>query len=353
MKKYKLAVVGMGAVGMEMLKVLEQSSLPVSEVVPLVRRNEGEKISFRGESFEIKKVGKGSFAGVDIALFAAGEEASLELSPQVVEEGAVVIDNSNAFRMDPKVPLVIPEVNAQAAAGHQGIIANPNCSTIQMLVALKPLHDRFKIKRIVVSTYQSVSGTGYQAIEELNLQMKQHVHGKEITHDVYPHQIAFNCIPHIDSFLENGYSKEEMKMVNETRKIFDDQEILVSPTTVRVPVFYCHSESVNIETEKPLPDVSEIRKILANAPGLEVIDDLASKSYPLAVDCRGTDNVYVGRIRKDFTVANGLNLWVVADNLRKGAALNAVQIAEMLVERNWLATPAFVRNRKYLQASGA
>ncbi len=336
MKKYKIAVVGMGAVGHEMLTILEKSSLPVAEVLPLVRRNEGSKIKFRGEEFTVQLVKEGIFKGVDIALFSAGEEASRDLSPLAIREGAVVIDNSNAFRMDPDVPLVIPEVNPEAARKHKGLIANPNCSTIQMLVALKPLHDLFKIKRIVVSTYQAVSGTGYQAIEELEKQVEAHVKKEKLAVNVYPHQIAFNMLPHIDSFLENGYSKEEMKMFHETRKIFADPDIQVCPTTVRVPVVSCHSESVNIETEKPLPGFDEIVEILNNAPGVEVMDDIKNNVYPMPAFLQGTDKVYIGRIRKDFTIANGLNLWVVADNLRKGAALNTIQIAELLAEKNWL-----------------
>ena len=338
MEQYRIGVVGaMGAVGTEMLAVLEKSKLPVAEVIPLdVKENEGKTVIFRGQHLRVKTAEKGAFSGIDIALFSAGEAASLQLSPLAVEEGAVVIDNSNAFRMEPWVPLVVPEVNPEAAKSHQGLIANPNCSTIQMLVALKPLHDRYKIKRIVVATYQAVSGTGLPAIEELDRQMEAYVLGKEIHCKVYPHQIAFNALPHIDSFLENGYTKEEMKMFNETRKILNDPEILVSPTAVRVPIFRCHSEAINVEMAKPLPEIEEIRQILDEAPGVKVIDDVQNKKYPMPVCLKGTDKVYVGRIRKDFTVPNGLNLWVVADNLRKGAALNAVQIAELLVEKNWL-----------------
>lgn len=336
MKKFKFAVVGLGAVGREMITTLEKSSLPISEVVPLVRRNEGEMIDFRGQMYPSKLIKKGSFSDIDIALFSAGEDASRDLAPMAIEEGAVVIDNSNAFRMNSDVPLVVPEVNPNDAQKHLGLIANPNCSTIQMLVALKPLHDRYKIKRVVVSTYQSVSGTGYQAIDELKQQASDFVNGREISHSVYPHQIAFNVLPHIDKFIENGYTKEEMKMHNETKKIFGDNDIKVSATTVRVPVIRCHSEAVNIETEKPMPDVSEIKKLLANSPGIILVDDVDNNGYPLAVDCAGKYEVFVGRIRKDFTIDNGLNLWVVSDNLLKGAALNAVQIAELLVAKGWV-----------------
>ncbi|MDD4666290.1 MAG: aspartate-semialdehyde dehydrogenase [Clostridia bacterium] len=336
MKGYNVAIVGMGAVGREMVKILEKSSVPVSELALLVRKNDGAIVSFRGKDHLVKRVTPGVFQGVDLVLMAAGGDAAVALAPLARQEGAVVIDNSSAFRMDPEVPLVIPEVNPEAARQHKGLIANPNCSTTQMIVPLKPLHDLFKIKRIVVSTYQAVSGTGRKAIEELRQQAEFSLAGKEVEAKVYPHQIAFNILPHIDSFLENGYTKEEMKMVNETRKIFQDEEIQVSPTAARVPVFNCHSESINIETEKPLPDVAEIKEILAQAPGVEVVDDVQNNVYPLAVNCSGTDKVFVGRIRKDFTVPNGLNLWVVADNLRKGAALNAVQIAELLVGKGWL-----------------
>ncbi|MDD2433286.1 MAG: aspartate-semialdehyde dehydrogenase [Clostridia bacterium] len=336
MRGYKVAIVGMGAVGRQMVKILEKSSVPVADLSLLVRRNDGDIVNFRGKEYVVKRVTPGAFQGVNLVLMAAGGEAALNLAPLAQKEGAVVIDNSSAYRMDPKVPLVIPEVNPEAARNHKGIIANPNCSTTQMVVPLKPLHDLFKIKRIVVSTYQSVSGTGRQAIEELKEQAKSFLAEKKVEAKVYPHQIAFNILPHIDSFLENGYTKEEMKMVHETHKILGDEKIQVSPTAARVPVFNCHSESINIETEKPLPDISEIREILAQAPGIKVVDNVQNNVYPLAVNCAGTDKVFVGRIRKDFTVENGLNIWVVADNLRKGAALNAVQIAELLVEKGWL-----------------
>lgn len=337
MKEYKVAIVGMGAVGSEMLATLEKSELPISDVLPLVRRNEGKPVIFRGKTYFTQKVQKGIFKDVDIALFSAGADASKELAPMAVAEGAVVIDNSSAFRMNPDIPLVVPEVNPQDAQKHQGIIANPNCSTVQMVVALKPLHDRFKIKRVIVSTYQAVSGTGLPAMRELEDQVASHAEGKEISKNVYPRQIAFNVLPHIDSFLENGYTKEEMKMHNETRKILGDDSIRVSATTVRVPVLRGHSEAVNIETVKPLPDVQEIKDILADWPGIKVVDDLENNCYPTPLDCQFTNDVYVGRIRKDFSIDNGLNIWVVSDNLLKGAALNAVQIAELLVANDWLA----------------
>lgn len=336
---YTVAVVGaMGAVGTEMLKTLEKSNIPISKIVPLdVKANEGKTVVFKGEEATVKAAEKGAFVGVDIAIFSAGATASKKLAPIAVEEGATVVDNSSAWRMEPEIPLIVPEVNPEAAKGHKGLIANPNCSTIQMLVALKPLHDKFNIKRIVVSTYQAISGSGLKAIQEMNDQVEAHVKGEEIPYNVYPHQILFNAIPHIDIFLDNRYTKEEMKMFNETRKIMDPN-IQVSPTAVRIPVFRCHSESINIETEKPMPEFEEIVEILKAAPGVEVIDDIANNQYPMPVKHKDTSKTYVGRIRKDFTIPNdcGLNLWVVADNLRKGAALNAVQIAELLVEKNWV-----------------
>jgi aspartate-semialdehyde dehydrogenase len=255
---------------------------------------------------------------------------SQEFGPIAVKAGAVVIDNSSAWRMDPTVPLVVPEVNALALEKHQGLIANPNCSTIQMVVALKPLHDAVRIKRIIVTTFQSVSGTGKEAMEELAEQTRKLLSFGEVHAEVYPHQIAFNCLPHIDEFLPSGYTKEEMKMVNETQKIFGDSSMQITATTVRVPVFVCHAESVNIETERKL-SANEARALLSAAAGIQVYDDPSHNLYPLPIDVVGTDAVYVGRVREDESIPNGLNLWIVADNLRKGAALNAVQIAECLL----------------------
>jgi aspartate-semialdehyde dehydrogenase len=333
MREYRIGVVGaLGAVGTEMLKTLENRNFPLDTVVPLdIPENEGKSITFKGRQVKVKATREGVFRELDIALFSAGEAASLKLSPVAASEGCIAIDNSNAFRMDPDVPLVIPEVNPEDLKWHKGIIANPNCSTIQMLVALKPLHDRFKIKRIVVSTYQAVSGTGLAGISELNAQVKAYVEGKPMKAEVYPHQIAFNALPHIDVFLDNGYSKEEMKMVDETQKILHDESIVVSPTAVRIPVIRCHSEAINIETDLPI-SVEEARKLLEKAPGVRIMDDLSENIYPLATELVGTDDVYVGRLRKDISVENGLNMWVVADNLRKGAALNTVQIAETLIK---------------------
>jgi aspartate-semialdehyde dehydrogenase len=278
----------------------------------------------------VQELTRESFGGVDIALFSAGSDVSREYAPMAVKAGALVIDNSAAWRMEPTVPLVVPEVNPADAARHQGIIANPNCSTIQMVVALKPLHDAAKITRIVVTTFQSVSGTGKDAMDELLAECKALLSFKEPEPKVYPYQIAFNCLPQIDDFLPTGYTKEEMKMVHETRKIMGDQTIRVTATTVRVPVYVGHSESVNIETERKLT-ANEARAVLASAPGVQVYDDPNHKLYPMPLDVAGKDDVYVGRIREDESTAHGLNLWVVADNLRKGAALNAVQIAELLL----------------------
>ena len=264
--------------------------------------------------------------------FCAGTKVSRELAPEAAKAGCVVIDNSNAFRMDPEVPLVVPEVNPEDMEGHKGIIANPNCSTIQMVVVLKPLHDFKPIKRVVVSTYQAVSGTGLEAMEELTQQCKDILAGNQTRAEVYPYQIAFNILPHIDVFDETGYTLEEWKMVRETKKIMGDESIAVTATTVRVPVYRSHSEAINIETEGKITP-AQAREILAQAPGVEVVDAPEELQYPLPLLAAGKDEVFVGRIREDFTISNGLNLWVVADNLRKGAALNAVQIAETLVEK--------------------
>ena len=333
MNTYNVAVVGaLGAVGTEMTKTLEQRGFPVENLVPLdVAARAGSVIRYQGKEVAVGIAGPGAFGEVDIALFSAGGDASLELAPIAVKEGAIVVDNSSAWRMDPKVPLVVPEVNPEALDGHKGLIANPNCSTIQMLVAAKPIHDAFKIKRIVVSTYQAVSGSGGGAIAELTQQARSFVAGEPIKHGVYPRQILFSAIPHIDVFLENDYTKEEMKMVHETHKILDPA-IKVSPTAVRVAVYRGHSESINIETEKPLT-AAAVRDLLRKAPGVTVVDDPSKLEYPTPLDVDGKDDVYVGRIRQDPTVPNGINMWVVSDNLRKGAALNAVQIAETLVKR--------------------
>lgn len=330
---YVVAIVGAtGAVGTEMIEVLEERKFPVSRLVPLAStRSAGGMVTFDGNEVPIEVLTKDSFAGVDIALFSAGAELSREFAPIAVKAGAVVIDNSAAWRMTPEVPLVVPEVNAHDIPRHKGIIANPNCSTIQMVVALKPLHDKARIKRIVVTTFQSVSGTGKDAMDELMEQCQDLLSFKQTDPKVYPYQIAFNCLPQIDDFLPSGYTKEEMKMVDETRKIMGDQSIHVTATTVRVPVYVGHSEAINIETERKL-SVNEARAILSTAPGVLLYDDPAHKIYPMPLEVAGKDEVYVGRIREDESISNGLNLWVVADNLRKGAALNAVQIAEHLTK---------------------
>jgi aspartate-semialdehyde dehydrogenase len=330
---YVVAVVGAtGAVGTEMIAVLEERKFPVIHLVPLAStRSAGGTVTFEGNEVLVEVLTKDSFAGVDIALFSAGADLSREYAPIAVKAGAVVIDNSAAWRMTPEVPLVVPEVNAHDIQRHKGIIANPNCSTIQMVVALKPLHDQARIKRIVVTTFQSVSGTGKDAMDELMAECQDLLSFKSASPKVYPYQIAFNCLPQIDDFLPSGYTKEEMKMVHETRKIMGDESIHVTATTVRVPVYVGHSEAVNIETERKL-SANEARAILSTAPGVLVYDDPAHKIYPMPLEVAGKDEVYVGRIREDESIANGLNLWVVADNLRKGAALNAVQIAEHLAQ---------------------
>jgi aspartate-semialdehyde dehydrogenase len=316
-----------------MVACLEERNFPVAELKPLAsERSIGKKVTFKGREIPVEVLDKDSFAGIDIALFSAGGSISKEYGPIAARAGAVVVDNSSAWRMDPDVPLVVPEVNPQDIALYKttGIIANPNCSTIQMVVVLKPIHDAATIKRVVVSTYQAVSGTGQKAVDELAAQVRALFNNQEIAKKVYPHRIAFNVLPHIDVFLENGYTKEEMKMVNETKKIMGDDSIEVTATTVRVPVFYGHSEALNIETERKLTPV-EARAILAEAPGVKIVDDPAKNQYPMPLDAAGQDLTLVGRIREDFSIKNGLNLWIVADNVRKGAATNAVQIAEILI----------------------
>ena len=339
MKKYTFAVVGaLGNVGTEMRGILETSELPIGNLVLMdVSQNAGKKVNWRDADYSVIEAKPEAFDGVDIAIMSAGAEASLELSPEAVKRGCVVIDNSTAFRMAPEHPLVIPEVNADALENHQGIIANPNCSTIQMLVALKPIHDKYTVKRVIVSTYQAVSGSGQAAVEELHCQTHAFANGEEMLASVYPHQIAFNVLPHIDVFLENGYSKEEMKMILETAKILDP-EIKITATTVRVPVTTGHSESLNIETEKHF-EVEDIKTLMEASPGIELEDDPENNVYPMAINAAGKNAVFVGRIRRDFSTDNALNMWCVSDNLRKGAALNTVQIAEELVKRNLVRVP--------------
>jgi aspartate-semialdehyde dehydrogenase len=332
-KNYIVAVVGAtGAVGNEMIKTLAQRQFPVEKLRLFAsERSEGKIMEFGDTEIPVETLNEKSFEGIDIALFSAGAERSKTWAPVAARSGCVVIDNSSQWRMDPEVPLVVPEVNPHDLKDHKGIIANPNCSTIQMVVVLKPIHDAAKIKRVVVTTLQAVSGTGQKAMDELLQQTTDLLNFKEVKSNVYPYQIAFNVLPHIDRFLENGYTKEEMKMVNETRKILGDDSIRLTATTVRVPVFRCHSESVNIETEKKLA-ANEVRAILSTAPGVIVYDAPEKNLYPLPIDVAGADETYVGRIREDESIENGINIWIVADNLRKGAALNAVQIAEKLIE---------------------
>lgn len=337
MKAYKVAIVGAtGLVGQEFVRVLVQRNFPMNSVHLFASdRSAGKRLIVNHKEIEVKETSTDSFKGIDIALFSAGAEISRHFSPIAAQSGAVVIDNSAAFRMVPSVPLVVPEVNPEDIKWHKGIIANPNCSTIQMVVALYPLHKVNPIKRIIVATYQSVSGTGAAAIEELTVQAKQVLDGQTAIPHVYPHQIAFNVLPEIDVFLDDGYTKEEWKMVEETKKIMHADDIAVSATCVRVPVFTGHSEAIHVEFSRPMfPD--EAQRILAQAPGVKVLDDTAISLYPHPWSAAGSDEVFVGRIRRDVSHPNGLVLWVVADNVRKGAALNAVQIAEEMIKREWI-----------------
>jgi len=335
MKVYRLAVVGAtGAVGRKMLETLERRSFPADEVIALASsRSRDRKLPFAGRELTVRELSEDSFEGIDMALFSAGGGISKEFAPIAARSGCVVIDNSSAFRMDDDVPLVVPEVNPDDVRLHKGIIANPNCSTIQMVVVLKPLHDAARVRRVVVDTYQAVSGAGLRALDELREGTRAVLDGTQFEPNFFPHQIAFNCIPQIpqtDAFLDNGYTTEEMKMVNETQKIMHDSTIRVSATTVRVPVATGHSEAVNIETERKLT-AAEARRMLEEAPGVTVLDDPARHLYPLATEAEGKDDTFVGRIREDISTENGLSMWVVSDNLLKGAALNAVQIAELLL----------------------
>ena len=331
MKKYNVAVVGAtGMVGRKFLQVLEERNLPVENYYLFASaKSAGKKVTFMGKEHEIIELTPDSIKGkdIDIALFSAGAGTSKTFAPLFAELGAVAIDNSSQWRMDPDVPLVVPEVNPDDIDKHHGIIANPNCSTIQAVVALKPLYDKYGIKRIVYSTYQAVSGAGLGGYEDL----KNGINGE--APKKFPYPIFGNCIPHIDVFLENGYTKEEMKMVNETRKILGDDSLRITATTVRVPVYYGHSESINVELGSAY-DLDELKNVLAAGKGIIMADDPANLKYPMAIDCEDHDEVYVGRVRRDDSVENGLNLWVVADNIRKGAATNAVQIAEEYIRRN-------------------
>ncbi len=333
-QEYRVAVVGAtGAVGEQIREILEQRLFPVKEIRLFAsRRSVGQILQFRGKGIRVEELHEESFQNVDLALFSAGGEVSAKFAPLAVKAGAVVVDNTSHFRMEPDVPLVVPEVNPKDIGSYRerGIIANPNCSTIQMVVALKPIYDTAGIRRVVVSSYQSVSGAGRMAMEELSQQSIALFNGGELNKEKFPHQIAFNCIPHIDAFLDSGYTKEEVKMVDETRKILSDPSIGMTATAVRVPVFCGHSESVNVETERKLT-VEDVKEILRKAPGILLCDDPEANVYPMAIDSVGQDATMVGRIREDDSVPNGINLWIVADNLRKGAALNAVQIGESLI----------------------
>ena len=324
-----IAIVGVtGAVGVEMLKTLEKRNFPVGQLTPLASaRSAGKTLPFRGEELTVRELTQHSFAGVDIALFSAGGGTSEAFAPAAVEAGAVVVDNSSAFRMDDSVPLVVPEINASDVAGHKGIIANPNCSTIVTVMALHPLHQAFGVKRMFASTYQAVSGSGAMGIAELERQVGEINEGREVTREVYPHQIAFNVLPHVDVFLDNGYTKEEMKMVHESRKIMGLPGFQASVTCVRVPVYRAHSIAVSAEFEKPV-SVELAREAIGTAPGIDLNDDVAANGYPLPLELAGRDNCQVGRIRKDCAMENGLSFWVAGDQLLKGAALNAVQITE-------------------------
>jgi aspartate-semialdehyde dehydrogenase len=337
MRKYKVAIAGAtGAVGREMMKVLEERDFPVGELVPLAsERSEGHTLEFRGDDVTVRRLKPDSFAGVDIALFSPGATVSREFAPHAARAGAVVIDNSSAFRMEADCPLVVPEVNPRdvelaVKPGGRRIIANPNCSTIQLVVAMKPLHDAAGLEKVIVATYQSVSGAGQKGIDELETQARALFNMEEVTPSKFPHRIAFNLLPEIGKDSGNGYTDEEMKLVNESRKILGLPDLLVSPTCVRVPVFYCHSEAAHLFFKRPLsPD--QAREILRKAPGVKVVDDLKEHIYPMPLLGVGDDTTLVGRIRPDLTAPNGLAIFVVSDNLRKGAATNAVQIAELLI----------------------
>jgi aspartate-semialdehyde dehydrogenase len=333
-KNFNVAIAGAtGAVGLVMLEIMEQRGFPVKDIRLLAsERSVGKRLPFKGEDIIVQKLDKDAFSGVDIALFSAGASRSMEFAPHAVSAGAVVVDNSSAFRMDPDIPLVIPEINGDEVGRHKGIIANPNCTTTIAIMPIKPLHDFGRVKRFVASSYQAVSGAGAKAIEELRIQVNDFVHGRDSVIEVFPKQISFNLIPRIDAVQENYYTREEMKMVNETRKIMGDDSIAITCTTVRVPVFRAHAISVNVETERKITR-EKARELIDNFPGCEIMDDPANDVYPTPLFATGKDNCYVGRIREDESIDNGLNYWVVGDQLRKGAALNAVQIAETLIAK--------------------
>ncbi len=333
-KKYNVAVVGAtGMVGQEIIKVLQERNFPVKKLLPLASaRTAGSQVEFNGQNITVVELTEDSFAEIDIALFSAGAAISEKFAPMAVAAGAVVVDNTSHFRMEAGIPLVVPEVNGHTVPKKVGIIANPNCSTAQLVVALKPIYDAVGIERLVISTYQAVSGSGKEAVDELQNQTADILSGREVKSNVYPHQIAFNVLPHIDVFMENGYTKEEMKMINETKKIFNDDSIKVTATTCRVPVFFGHSETVNIQTKKKI-SAQEVRDLLSKADNVVVTDDPANNVYPLASNCAGKNDTFVGRIREDVSIDNGIEMFIVSDNLRKGAAFNAVQIAEEYIKQ--------------------
>jgi len=330
-RRYHVAIVGAtGAVGQELLGILEERKFPVARLSLLAsKRSAGRMLGFAGHEYPVQELTEHSFAGVDFALFSVSSSISKAFGPVAAREGAVVIDDSSAFRMEPHVPLVVTEVNPHALSRHRGIIAHPNCSTIPLVMVLKPLHQVARVRRVVVATYQSVSGAGGSAMDELECQTRALIAGEPVRTGVFPHQIAFNCLPHIDAFAELGYTGEEWKMVRETHKILEDDSIRMSTTTVRVPVYRCHSEAVNVETERKLT-AQEVRRLLAAAPGVAVVDEPEKSQYPMPMTAAGRDEVFVGRIRDDLSHERAINLWLVSDNLRKGAALNMVQIMELL-----------------------
>ncbi|MBO0348756.1 aspartate-semialdehyde dehydrogenase [Phormidium pseudopriestleyi FRX01] len=342
-KSYKVAILGAtGAVGTELLELLDSRAFPMSDLKLLASpRSAGKTLTFRGEEIPVEVVEESSFKNVDVVLASAGGSTSKAWASKAVAAGAVVVDNSSAFRMDPNVPLVVPEVNPEAAAHHQGIIANPNCTTILMAVAVWPLHQVQPVQRIVVATYQSASGAGARAMEEMKDQARAILQGQTPKTDIFPYPLAFNLFPHNSALNDQGYCEEEMKMVNETRKIFGDHDIRISPTCVRVPVLRAHSEALNLEFAKPF-SVLKAREILASAPGVKLVEDWQANYFPMPMEATGLDEVLVGRIRQDISGPNGLELWLSGDQIRKGAALNAVQIAELLVARNWIRPAAAV-----------
>lgn len=329
---YVVAVVGAtGAAGSTTLKVLEERKFPVRELRCFAsERSAGRTLSFRGDPLRVEKVGPDAFKGVEIAFFSAGSAQSREYAPLAVRAGAVVVDKSSAFRMEPRVPLLVPEINAHAVKGHSGIVASPNCTTVVTVMPLKPLHDAARLRRVVATSYQAVSGAGVKGVEELRRQTLAWARGETLKVEFFPHQIAFNLIPHIDRFADNGYTGEELKLVNEVRKILELPDLRISPTTVRVPVFTAHSVALNVETDEPVTP-ARARELFADFPGLRVWDDPGQNRYPMPVVAEGQDDCFVGRIRQDLSLANGLNFWVTGDQLRKGAATNAVQIAELLI----------------------